>query len=313
MVYTPKRIRDGLARRRPIDLAGGPDNTVVISSMARGGSTWLQELLNWRNEYRVLFEPLHVQHVPEFSSYTMRIYRHPRRDDPGLEKSLREVFGGRIHNRWINQFNTRLIARRRLIKFVRLNLFLGWTQRRFPGLKIFFLLRHPCAVSISREKCGWGSSVHQFLENEDVMADLLEPYRDVLESARDDFERGIALWCVELFAALRHGQLDKTCICYYETLATRGEEELERLFRFSGQSGADMAAEYLNRPSRLSHQESAVKTGGSIISSWRKKVTPGQIDRALEILEAFGFGGLYGAEPEPDPAVLEKLISWKNA
>ena len=49
----PRRILG----RLHIDRNADPDACVLLVGSVRSGTTWLQEVINCRNEYRVLFEP----------------------------------------------------------------------------------------------------------------------------------------------------------------------------------------------------------------------------------------------------------------
>ena len=57
-------IKEGLASLRGLcHLSAGynVNNTVILSGVARGGTTWIAEALNCQNHFRYMFEPFHIK------------------------------------------------------------------------------------------------------------------------------------------------------------------------------------------------------------------------------------------------------------
>lgn len=53
--------------------------------------------------------------------------------------------------------------------------FLKWLRIRFPKVPLLFILRHPCAVVLSRKELGWpaDSDLEPFLQQESLIEDFL--------------------------------------------------------------------------------------------------------------------------------------------
>ena len=102
-------------------------------------------------------------------------------------KPATAILSGKIRHEWIDKFNRRIFSRRRLIKDIRAQLFLKWIKYNFPEIPILLLLRHPCAVANSRLKLGWGATLNDFLVQEALMDDFLNPFKKEIQSAHNMF------------------------------------------------------------------------------------------------------------------------------
>ncbi|MCA9248781.1 MAG: hypothetical protein KDA42_16760, partial [Planctomycetales bacterium] len=139
-------------------LAGNYDvnNTILVASSGRGGSTWLGELVGTIAGYVILTEPLHLRHNPEIASlgFEWETYVPPDASDPDKFEYLSDVVNGRNissrivsskHVHWSDFRNFRGFV----VKFTRANMLLGWFLRQMP-LRTLFMIRHPCAVVLSQ-------------------------------------------------------------------------------------------------------------------------------------------------------------------
>jgi hypothetical protein len=88
-------------------------------------------------------------------------------------------------------------------------------------------------------------------------------------------------------------------IMYYEHLCTQPENELPSLFEFIGQTQTESVVNIVNRPSQTTKATSAVVRGRDKIESWKKKLSPSQIESVLRMVEAFGLSHLYGESVLP--------------
>lgn len=273
--------------------------TVILAGCGRSGTTWLGDILNFRNTFRMMFEPFYPAKVPELQSvWRPQQYLRPGAAGPGPDRA-RAILAGRIRNEWVDQFNTRKIARRRLIKDVRLNLSLGWIRAAFPRLPLVYLMRHPIPTALSQLKLEWKLQAPLFLEQPELMEDHLEPFRRELEEPRDPFEAQIAIWCAMNIVPLRQFAGGGLHVVFYEDLCRRPQEVLPALFAHIGVSHADWVLQLLSRPSALSKSFSAVLQGHDPVESWRREVTEDQLRRASAVLERFGLDRLYGPDSLP--------------
>jgi hypothetical protein len=297
-------LRRKLGLRWVIDLAPDVASTLFLAGTARSGTTWLSDLINFRNDYRYVFEPFHGERVPETRSFGFRTYLRPDAEAPELTSITREILCGRIRNPWTERFNRRLIARQRLIKEVRANLFLKWLREKFPELKIVFVLRHPCAVAQSHSTKNYGDSLEALLQQRELVSDFLAPHRDFLANLEGCFERAVALWCIETLVPLSQLAPGDVHLMFYEDLLQDAEGTLRRLFNYLGRPFDPAIERVLTRPSATSTRESAVTEGRDPLTAWQGRVSDEQVKAALAMLDRFGLGGIYASGPLPSADAL---------
>jgi sulfotransferase family protein len=285
-----------------VDL-GDHRNTVFLAGSGRSGTTWAAGIINHRNRYRLVFEPFHPGRVELCESFLRKQYLRP---DDRREEYLgpaREILAGRIRDPWTDRFNTRFVARRRLIKDIRANLLLGWMRANFPGMPIVLLLRHPCAVAASRLALGWRDNLSETMDQEDLVEDFLLPVEAEMRNARDAFERHVFSWCIENHVPLRQFGTGEIHLAFYESFLSHPVDEVGRLFAFLGEGFDERVYRALRRPSPLSR-----KGEGPSVDAWRRSVTGPQLERAVEILGLFGLDRIYGEGTMPDPSGAQALM-----
>jgi len=170
------------------------------------------------------------------------------------------------------------------------------------------LLRHPCAVVASRMSLDWDDGLADFLDQPALLADWLEPYRGVLEAARDPFERHLLRWCVENWVPLKQFRTGELHITFYEEFCERPDRAVEAMFAFLRKPVNDRVFEQLGKPSSQTRKrKSAIMFGERPTDSWRKVVTPEQRRRAVELLSLFGLNRIYGDDPMPNVEAVRTL------
>ncbi|CAN5579819.1 hypothetical protein BH24ACT21_BH24ACT21_01160 [soil metagenome] len=291
-----------------VDLDRDYRNTVFLAGSGRSGTTWLSEILNHRNEYRYIFEPFHPDKVGLCKNFRRKQYLRPGDRREEFLDPARRILSGGIRNGWTDRFNRKLVARQRLIKDIRANLLLGWINSNFPEMPLVMLLRHPCAVTVSRLKLGWRDILDETMEQRDLVEDHLSPFEKEIRCARTPFERSVFLWCIENYVPLQQLGRDEIHLVYYENLCTDPEREIRRLYAFLGKEVEEGAYRNVGRPSYLSRRESAVVLGERPVDSWIGSVDAAHLERAVEILALFGLGHIYGEGPMPLSAGSPTLV-----
>lgn len=82
-------------------------------------------------------------------------------------------------------------------------------------------------------------------------------------------------------------------VVFYEYLCLEPRNGIDRLFSFLGKTYDPEVFRVINKSSPLARKESAVRTSSSVIDEWRKHVTEGQLERAIDILRVFGLDKVY--------------------
>ncbi len=277
-----------------------PEKTVILAGCGRSGTTWVGDVMNYRNTFRVMFEPFYPAKVPDLAVGGWRAHQYLRPGGTGACADLAERFiTGRVHNDWIDQFNRRPVAHRRLIKDIRANFILGWIHERYPTLKIIYLLRHPIPTVLSQLKMGWTPSFDLFHDQPELMADFLEPYKGELTDSSDAFGVRLIMWCLMNLVPLRQHAGGGMKVLFYEGLCRRHEEVLPSLLAHIEVRHTDWVLAKLQLPSPLTKNFSAILNGEDPVDNWRKQVTSEQMKAAMKILARFGFDRIYGEDSLP--------------
>lgn len=294
-----RRMRRAFSRRLHglfyLDLGGDHTDTVFLAGSGRSGTTWLSDLVNHRGEYRPIFEPFYRERVGVCENFNRRQYLRADDDREEFLVPARNILSGRIRSPWTDRSPGPRVFHRRLIKDIRANLFLYWMHVNFPGMPIILLLRHPCAVAESRLALGWRDNLDEILAQQELLKDFLEPFEAEIRNAKTPFERHIYLWCIENYVPLMQFGAGEIHVAFYESLRLRPEEELRRLFEFLGREFDAGVLRKTGHPSALSH--------GKVrpVGAWRDSLDRERVRKAMQILDLFGLGEMYGEDPTPHP------------
>ena len=101
-----------LKKRPPLIDKGDYKQTVFLAGCGRSGSTWVTQILNYKNEYRILYEPFHSLYVDIMSHFRYRQYLRPENNEPAFLKPVETILSGQIRNKWITRANRRLISKK---------------------------------------------------------------------------------------------------------------------------------------------------------------------------------------------------------
>jgi hypothetical protein len=291
--------------RRALQLLGSylyvnPDRdlrrSILVAGTARSGTTWLGDLIAVQIPCRILFEPFHPKLVPQYHGFEYFQYMRPGRIDTKFHHFAQKVFSGEIRNRWIDRQNERIFAKYRLVKEIRANLALKWLHDNFPEVPIVFLLRHPCAVVLSRMELGWAtdSDIQPLLSQPDLVKDYLDDHVDFILNAKSEEEKHAITWSISNLVPLQQFKPGEIKIVYYENLCSRPETEVPAILASIGQKYAKPVMDTYARPSQTTQQTSAIVTGSDTISTWKKRLCSSQIESILRVVEKFNLDHLYG-------------------
>jgi hypothetical protein len=153
--------------------------TAFINGAGRSGTTWLGELIASQICCRIIFEPFYAQVLKDFGVNPLR-YMHPLARNDAWLTYCRKVVSGRIRHQWTDRHVDHMFPKYRVIKEVRASLFLKWFSHNFPCVPILFIIRHPCAVVLSRMQLsriedGWEPEpdINVFLAQQELVSEFL--------------------------------------------------------------------------------------------------------------------------------------------
>lgn len=277
--------------------------TIFISGSGRSGTTWLQEIINYDNSYRILFEPFHIDKVDILKGWHYRQYIRPNSKDLRYIKPANQILSGNIRNAWIDKDNDPLINKKRIIKDIRTQFLLGWVHTAFPDIPILMIMRHPCAVANSKLALGWNANLDQHIKElyaqKELVDDHLKPHTGLLNEIKDDFEKHILLWCLEYYVPLKQFQSNQILMIFYEQLCKDFPNQINRIFEFLKKEYGNEIFDKHKVPSSQVREDSAILKGKNPVNEWRKKISKGQINRAIEILKRFGLDAVYNQTDFP--------------
>ncbi len=275
--------------------------SILVAGTARSGTTWLADLIASQIPSRILFEPFNPELVPDYSCFHYFQYIRPGTENPEFYVFARKVFTGEIRNRWIDHQNERIVSKFRLVKEIRANLALKWLHDNFPEVPILFIMRHPCAVVLSRMELGWATDhdIEPFLSQPQLVEDYLSPYWDLICSAQTVEEKHGVIWSVSNLVPLKQFNANEFKVVFYEDLCTQPEVALPGIFDAIGHQYSGRLVANSNRPSQTTRHASAVVTGTDKLEHWKKKLSRSQIDNILRVVQAFDLSHLYGDSTLP--------------
>jgi hypothetical protein len=212
-----------------------------------------------------------------------------------------KVFSGDIRHDWIDRQVEHLFPRYRLIKEIRGNLFLKWIHNRFPDIPILFVVRHPCAVVLSRMELGWATDedIEPFLSQANLVEDFLHEKMGIIESAKTAEEKHAIIWCISNLVPLKQFNYHGLNVFFYENLCLKPETEAPRIWSTIKHEYRDSVLEHFGKPSTTTVSSSAIVTGKEKLTRWKKELSPKQIHNILSIVENFDLGDIYADSVSP--------------
>ena len=243
-----------------VDLNADPRNSILVTSSGRSGSTWLAELVNYRNDYRMIFEPFRRDRSPIAKDLRFGLYLDPGARTAPEAAAIEAILRGRVRTPYSEQRNRR-IARRRVIKDIRTTNLIPWLRASLPDLRIVYLVRHPLAVARSWTRLGWRDYLEEFTAQPALMERLGE-FRECIRETTGTgtpFERHVLRWCCENHIPFHDVSKDEIHVVFYEDLVRDAEAEVSRLFRYLGMTFEHEALTRLSKPSRPRFPQSAVR------------------------------------------------------
>lgn len=311
-----KKLVKALNTRFFIDYGTSYEDTVFLAGTSRSGTTWMSNVINYKKQYRYMFEPLHEKKIDLCRHFESKQYLRPENRDDAYIAPIRKVLCGKVRGKdWVDRFNEKALSDKRLIKSIRANLLLRWLYCNFDGLATIFLLRHPCAVASSKVKFGWKRSLDTYLRQAELKNDFLYPFYSEIKSSEqrykntgDSFENHIFSWCIENYVPLKQFKAGEICIIFYENTCAQPEIEVRKIFSYLNKNYDAKILENIKSPSQMSRKDSSIITGDSLVSGWKRHLTDQEIERAIEILNMFGLDKLYSSSVMPHVENLELVM-----
>ncbi|GAA0606393.1 hypothetical protein GCM10009001_24540 [Virgibacillus siamensis] len=289
------------------------ENVILLLGSGRSGTTWISNIINYRNDYRYVFEPFNTRTSNTLKKHFNYLhYLNYDNSDSNAYKIISDIIHGKVNNVWVNSFNRRINSKEILIKDIRANLMAYYIYNHFTEIPIVFVIRHPLAVTYSKMKLNWDTHLDLYLSQNELIANHLFDQKDYIKFINEKgtkFQKHIVMWCIENYVPLNQFQLNDIHFTFYENLIFSPKKEFERLFNYLNKEFNDEIFRILKTPSPVARTESSLFTGQSMITSWEGKYSNEEKNQAMDILKKFNLEQLYTSDSLGDYNTLKKILS----
>jgi hypothetical protein len=298
---------------------------VVVAGIPRSGTSWVAKALSFDPRYTYFREPDNYDRVAGAERRFASLYLAAGMADAAWDAHLDRAIRGRIATRftlseeiarrtarlprWLRPVGRSmpLLLRGRqpvLLKLVNSNLALGRLAERYPAARQLYLVRHPCATFASWRRLGWEPEPRALLDSPALMHDHLEPFRELLHSARSFWERAGAYWGAVNHVVHRQTAAEpgSRVVAVYESLCERGEERFRALHEQLGLAWTDGAADFLRTADRTDDAPYSLRRRArDQVHAWRAAVTDAEAAACRRFAEPFGLPYLPETEGAASP------------
>ncbi len=285
-------------------------NTIVLFSFPRSGSTWLSELLLTIPNSCLFDEPLQRNNIgspnelPDFSTRKLKevaelgfYFFQPIPKDTEEEDitsvMTRLLKGQAVSLGLYDDYGLQRLEKAEvyLIKFNYGMLLSSWLLRNFQVTSLF-LIRNPyaCVTSILQHNLSKKLSipaeinVPAFRYNEVYLQ-----YESIYQSIKTTEEYFTFLWCLNFKEGVEKNKDSPSLLVFYEDLLLGYEKEITRIFDHLKQPVPHEIFDLQLKPSASTYQHSLKAiTGRDQLEAWKKHLTGTQKDNISRILNDFG-------------------------
>jgi hypothetical protein len=275
--------------------------SMIIAGAGRSGTTWLANIVASQLPCRIMWEPFNPHAIEAFSQFSDFLYKRAADPDPALYAYASDVLKGTIDHKWIDREISRVCVEYRIVKEIRANLFLNWLHKSFPDVPLLVIVRHPCAVVLSRMEANWGASADlgAMLSQPELVADLLNEKMDIIKHARSKEAKHAVLWSIQHLVPIKQFHAEQLGVVFYENLCLQPEVEIPRIFRILGHEYRDSVFNQVEKPSRTTLRSSAFRSGEDRVMRWRNRLSQTQTQDILSVVRDFDLDYIYGDSATP--------------
>jgi len=324
-------LRQSDVERRPEPAVAAPKarsrGPIHVAGMARAGTSWVAEMLRAAGGFVHLNEPFNPKRPPGQSPGILNaavpvgyLYVAEHNAD-AYRPALHDTFRFRYRHlaelrqnrsgfdlakmaKYSGAFAMGALRRKRpLLDDPYASLAAPWIAEEFDG-QVAVLVRHPAAMVASYRKLGYRAHFRHFLDQPQLMADYLEPWRAEMEALveTDDRVAQVATFWKMLHYVLADmvDRSDRLHVVRYEDLCADPEGAYESLFtrmglEFNAAARAEVVRGTQGTSKNQSHSWRVSRHGGlsrtafrpmdskAMIWAWKKTISPGEAARIRAI------------------------------
>ena len=217
------------------DLDNDYRNSILLSSLGRSGSTLISNIINYKNEYRFIFEPFKHERVKISAQFIYPTYLDPSDTNESTLIAVHKILTGKIRTWWTDKPNNKIITTNRLIKDIYINLMLVWIKKHYPEIPVILLVRNPFAAIESWNRSEWGylNPKKRTFEQRRLLEPLLpENVFYNYEKAKASLINHFYNWCINYYIPLKTFCNKEVFVTYYENYIIHPVDEVKKLFYF---------------------------------------------------------------------------------
>jgi len=216
------------------------EDSIIIFSESRSGSTWLMEILNNIPNACVNWEPLHDFKgvVPDDYNWGWRPFISPDEENEAYLNLIHEILSFSTYTKWTTRYLTfkdLLSSEYVITKFVRANLLIPYILENLElKRKPILLLRHPIDVCLSQINAfeSSDSEATTFEIPDTLNNDRFIEHQAFLQKLETKLEQKIANWCLNNVLVLNNPKiLEQVLIVFYNELLAEPKGETQRILR----------------------------------------------------------------------------------
>jgi hypothetical protein len=271
------------------------DQKIWLAGDGRSGTTWVSNLINYKGDHRVIFEPFHPDRVPSVNSYRKNHMLPIGENDVVLESFYNNVFRGKNYSSWCNVENSSFFYKNLIVKDVFSNLIFDWVIEKNPTIKPLFLIRNPYAVAISKNTLWdwqWQKDISFIFDDKKIKLKLgkkLEKAKEIInENTFFAFEQFL-LWCVINSIVTETIVNDSNFFIYYEEIL----EDYTIVFKKLGLVNIpNIHQKTIEKPSFVSKENYSLKKL-SPEKNWISQFGCNNFDSTQRLIDIFEINDIY--------------------
>lgn len=284
--------------------APGGQKDLFLFATARGGSTWMMEILASQPGFKYYDEPFNIRRPNVQYARLIREWREIMPDagrETDLIRFIQELQNNR--HRFMNpapfRRHHRFRTDRIVFKIHGLEHLINDIKSSCNG-QIVFLLRHPIPTTLSRHVF---PRLDHFIASCHYQRNYLDEnqMREIrrIHCGGDHFQRGVLSWCFENIIPLRHADTHDWMIVTYEELLLNPEKLCQSMAQRLALPRVDLMLRAIDTPAaniKMSKQDTHAilkdqdeqKRRHALLAKWQDKIGPAEEKKCFEILELFG-------------------------
>lgn len=278
-------------------IAESQKSPIFLVGLPRSGTTWIGSVLNTAPGTKYFFEPFNWIYIPA-SAQHLRKYLRGDDCDEEFAQYCRSAFAGRLdekhfilHLSWLYK-QLRWFPGRVAIKDVHCFLALEWIHQHMTPTTVI-VMRHPCAVAASWFRL-WGETqigLHLLLEQPKLMNDYLQPFEDVIKTARGFWQKIGAFWGAMYYVMLEQQKKHPSWIVVqHEQFCQNPTQAYRQLFERLDLPWSARTDELLEASTQKKSKNPFMtqRISSQEPDKWRKELEPWQIEEIQQFVRAFG-------------------------